>query len=1370
MKSRNPLILLCLLMLAALVSAQDALDRVNVTGESSSTARRLAAADRLVADKNWNEAIDELQRIIDEVGNDLVPVERSRRLVEARRLAHLRLSRLPPEILQQYRGKVDARAKSWLERAQSERDPRWLEKIVNQAFCSTSGQRALDLLGDLAFEQGDFDAAEDYWSRLLPAPKGEGDKPRPPSDDDVVRYPDARLDSARVHAKLLLVRIYRGDHDDLKGAIKEYAQQHKEASGKLAGQTGKYVDILEKLASPARQRERQSAASAWPTFAGNFRRNRVLPDVPLRMDRLPLFEPATWTWNLGTQAEKNVRPSIDAPPEARRLAFYPIIVGDVAVSADARVVRFHDLRSGEQQSWDLIEDGKRELPGLALEVPAAPGLAYTLSAQGGFVYARLGCQKLRPRAENDRKGELDSYLVCLRLEPDAGGQRLVWIEEARKTDRQQGVFFEGAPVVYRGRVYVAQSNYDGGAIATSIACFHADTGAACWRVPVEVCSVHDFGQGQARLRQHLLTLAGNRLVYCSHGGAIVALDADDGARIWARRYASRGPTQLSPRELAPCLFASGRIYVAPADYDRILCLEAGNGALVWESEPPVEAVHLLGVAQHRLIFTTPRDIRALDLADGHTLRDWIKPADGVQLAPCGRGLLAGNYVLWPTVHGLRVLDQQTGRVAPFPVNAHANLLRGNLAASDGCLLLADTHQLHAYVAPGRFLEKRRKDMTAAPSPLNQYHLACAEADAGLVEEALGSFAAVEREAPQELRWQEVPLKQLARGRRHQLLLEAAEEALDAARADPFLERAQAADFLPHERLTAYCGRAERWSATDPARAIASWQAVLADPALRSTTSTRPADQLRRGEELARAAIDALIRQQGRAVFARFERKAHALLEKQQFQQLVEQYPNAAAAIPALKGLAERHEKAGRPGAAAQAYRTLSQRTQDMDDMKAARAGLERVLARQLPAAVTPEWQVPLRRVWSVDLARDEKLLPADDPSSSRPQRIFTLRPTDSVVQLNCRDTAAGKVLWKQVVAPPVLWLGHYQDLVLVAGPNAVSAFRLDDGALVWNWQPAAAGWWQTGPQPGVTRVALVDDRLVFLLGERRLVALNAESGEVAWSRLATNADLALPPPAGRFLAQWLATRGRVLVHTASGKRLLLDSRTGRVLDDATTPGATWPAPPHLVDRHQACIVFNRSKLLLIDLDSDAERWSFETVKPSVTGRPPRLFGYGQSLLVVSDAWQLERIDVKTGKSLWQTGGPRWLEDKAPAWDIAVDDKQLYFVRNQAVQALKLEDGKQAWQLPIDGPRGAWRARMVGPHLVVFADPGNFGAPTRGKVQARAGLFSLFFIDPAEGTLRQRLNFETDQPPQFQWLNDTLVVAAGGQLVCLQSAR
>src|SRR5207302_1947119 len=118
--------------------------------------------------------------------------------------------------------------------------------------------------------------------------------------------------------------------------------------------------------------------------------------------------------------------------------------------------------------------------------------------------------------------------------------------------------------------------------------------------------IHEERSFQPRYRHHLLTLAGPNVVYASHSGALVAVDALTGKHAWAVRYASRGPTisadQPSPRDLAPCVYAAGRLYAAPLDSDRLLCLDPSTGRVVWERDR-IEAVQLLGVGAGRLIFT-----------------------------------------------------------------------------------------------------------------------------------------------------------------------------------------------------------------------------------------------------------------------------------------------------------------------------------------------------------------------------------------------------------------------------------------------------------------------------------------------------------------------------------------------------------------------------------------------------------------------------------------------------------------------------------------------------------------------------------------------------------------------------------------------
>ena len=143
---------------------------------------------------------------------------------------------LPRTALHWYRQRVDAEANALLEQGRRTRSASPLRRIVDELFCSSAGDQALDLLGDLAFERGQFDEARHWWSQLAPLDP-------PPTDS--LRYPDPKVDLVRVHAKQILALIFQGRLHDAQTRIARFQQQHPQAKGDLAAENGLLtVDIL----------------------------------------------------------------------------------------------------------------------------------------------------------------------------------------------------------------------------------------------------------------------------------------------------------------------------------------------------------------------------------------------------------------------------------------------------------------------------------------------------------------------------------------------------------------------------------------------------------------------------------------------------------------------------------------------------------------------------------------------------------------------------------------------------------------------------------------------------------------------------------------------------------------------------------------------------------------------------------------------------------------------------------------------------------------------------------------------------------------------------------------------------------------------
>jgi outer membrane protein assembly factor BamB len=380
------------------------------------------------------------------------------------------------------------------------------------------------------------------------------------------------------------------------------------------------------------------------------------------------------------------------------LPFHPLIASGQVLVADPKMVIAYDLHSGQVSGRYELEAAESDRP-----ISFGDEASFTLASAGDCVYARLGAsaQQLSDR----RPSQCDeTFLVCLDIARDQDNcLKRKWRLRAQDA-RSEPAMFEGPPMVRGDLLYVAVSTFSGVQVISSIECYDAPTGTRIWRQ--KVCEAPAPGLSETPHRQHLLTGAASNIVYCTHSGAIVAVDASSGRRIWAFRYPTKRVARVvgatSSRDPSPCLFAEGCIFAAPADADRILCLDATTGSLLWESQP-IETVNLFGVVEGRLVVTTdswPRGIRALDCRSGFTMRQWFYPDDGQsELPTLGRGLIAADKLFWPTYYGMRVLSvgEDPFRAGEnYYLQSCLNAQSGNCAFGEGYLAIADTNRIRAF--------------------------------------------------------------------------------------------------------------------------------------------------------------------------------------------------------------------------------------------------------------------------------------------------------------------------------------------------------------------------------------------------------------------------------------------------------------------------------------------------------------------------------------------------------------------------------------------------------------------------------------------------------------------------------------------------
>jgi outer membrane protein assembly factor BamB/tetratricopeptide (TPR) repeat protein len=1357
------LFLFLLLVLASPIRGEEK-QAVVLSGESRAAALRLAEARKRLDDRKWSEAIEELQTILNTFGNDLVTVAPNHS-VRVSRLCQIQLASLPAEARKLYRQRYENQAQKKLQQAQAERDVLQFRKIVEDYFCTRAAEKAIDLLGDLAFERGHFDEAEEWWRLLAPLPDVRRDAA---TRGLALVYPDSTADAARGQAKQLLARLFQnpaanaagspGADSEWMSALESYGQRYAKVEGVLAGQKGRYVDLLQTLAEEKKKQVR-SEPEDWPTFAGSPSRGTPIPAPEDILDRLSALcaerQGPTWTFNLEQRSRQAVpasnavsggTPAVNAS-QARTLAFEPIIVGPRVFVADARYVTAFDLRTGQSEEWyDVARDNGGVRPNLKL--PAPPDLRYSLTVAGSNVFVRLGAQDIGaevpapPQPPPRRFGapapgrDNETFLACLNIQPDDKGGHFRW---HIRGIAHENSFFEGAPLAADGLIWIASTRYNGNRCFTAIDCYTADessTPPLRWRC--DVCETSDVKLGEPRNRHHLPTLAGTEIVYCTHNGAVVAVDAVSGCRNWAIRYPRRtAETEATElRDLAPVLFAAGRLYVAPADSDTLLCLDATTGRTLWELER-LRVVHLLGVGQGRLIFTTPTGLRAVWADNGK--HSWSVPDSGGALTPAGRGLLIGDLVLFPTTQPrepgapwresvVYALHQSDGRPADDSAKLH-RLPAGNLAYANGCLVVADRQTLSAFVPQRLLLDTRKSEAQREPnSAAALLQLARAEVDAAHLDTALRTLRRMEdllrREpntsAAKKLLTQSLTVKQ-------KVLLGMAQHAADEKRwtdAENALAQAARLPLSPRYRLHALLRAAQIWrDARQTDRAAAIWETICGDENLRTIP---------------------VVDRQGRpfSVAARLQRAGEG--DKR----------------------ADRH--------------------------------VENVPPRNAAPSL------PLFRTWHVRLSDGEWFL--DGWRACDPELLLT---GSADGRLSCRLTSTGEIHWTCQLPFAPSWAGCHADTILAAGEQGVICFQRDKGQLLWYFPAPETGHYPRAPcdevrvvldpQPPrpLTDFRLVAGRLFFLQNRRRLFALNADTGAVLWDRWAPDGPLLLPFPQGCFSPCYYAGTETVLIQM-SGRRWLLNAPTGQQIHEAAESPDLWRQPPLELDERTLCLSPDHRHLVLLDARTGQCAWTHRPANVTMlSGELPSVLGRDNLLLCVQPAnigHFLQRLDRVSGKDVWPR--PRLLETKtleSGAWTFDAD--AIYTIEDRLLVARSLAEGATLWRRPLRGEDG--QVQRIGDYLAVTPKVCQSEARFRfrsllatvkwdvGPVLALAAICPLSLYDPKSGQLVQRLNFRIESPVRTvsakrriqkegedAWFvrTSSLLANPDGPVICLDTRR
>jgi len=1292
-----------------------------------------------VRDRQWAEAIEIYLRVIQQYGDKVArlprgggksdPAEDSVLYVDVRHFCQRQLVGLPPEARALYRARVDAQAERWYRQGAATGERSLLRRVTDQAFGSSWGDDALDLLGDLSFQDGRFEEALETYRQILADRPGEGSG---------LVYPDPDVDLARVAAKKLLCRAAFSEMPPAGADLAAFDKAFPGSEGSLAGREGPYLQTLSSALKTDHLAPPPQPDGRWPTFAGAASRSRVVPgpvDVGSLQWRVDLERIEQGRMPAGNR--RGIAMAGGPARPDRALSYHPIVLGDQVIVCDDNQIRAYNLNDRPEGlpggpagpvklAWEWHdEDQGGNIPQASKTAVGVP--RFTLTAQGDRVYARMGLTTIPfMNRTGVMGGGSQSYLVA--VDRATEGKRL-WKKPAAEIlpSRKPGdspnrnLGFEGTPVADSRSVYVALTDRRE-QTATYVAALDAETGATRWvRYLGAASSDADnmFGMGMGMgmgvgqfndFGHRLLSLDGPTVYYQTNLGAVSALDAETGAIRWIATYPRLDRAVGTPhdRDLNPAVVHDGLVIVAPDDASAVYAFEAAGGRLVWKTKPlPDEAklTHLLGVAKGRLVATGDR-VLLFDVKNGELKHSW--PDSGHGYEGFGRGLLAGDKIYWPTRNEIHVLDQATGLRSEPPIKLQESFQEtgGNLGVGDGYLIVAQPDKLVVFCQNRRLIQRYREEIAEAPGQAApHYRMAQAAEATGQVELALESLEAAQKLARPSDLIDGQPLRVATRDHRFRLLMkmgDAARGAGDLAAAERRFGQASVTARVDRDRLRARLAEAEaQLDRGEAPSAVATLQGLLSEEPLRAlAVAAEEGRRTIRADLMIGDRLATIVASRGRPVYARFDHDARELLEKgkassdpRQLEEVGRSYPVSEAVPEALLELARLYDTRKRPAESARAYkRLLAAATTD-----ALRARALLGLARAFEAQKL--W-VPARDAYAQALARFPTVS-VDTESAATEVRLGPLvarrlgqppfdRMTGDRAEPNLPVPLSRR--WGRSLDGPV------RPLAADGVPPSTDAGRifLVQGSEVRPVDPAqGVSRWSADLGGTPVWVGYLDDRVIAGT-ETRIMALGLDKGQPLWSfdsatpgsvRRGVNpyarADQAAKPaggPTGK-LHGFRVVGSRVFCLRGDRELIALDGDTG-LIDWSFSPAGGSISTQLLVGPQRVVLQTRKpNAILCLDTATGRRRAEYAQTEDEEWARPPLPMDDDHVVIAV-DRRTVARFDLARGVASWVFRESREMPKNGPPRPFGDSERLLIVHDGSELIRLDAATGVKRWSRPL----------------------------------------------------------------------------------------
>jgi outer membrane protein assembly factor BamB len=936
--------------------------------DSAVAVEKFSLATRMEGLKEWDKAADVYHELLKNYPDRVVPwkldsAKKVYQYISVTPAVQEQLSRWPAEGLSAYRSRFDGEAAAMLDAAGD--DPAKLHGVFSLHFVTDAAKRAGLRLMDIYIERGEFSAAGWIGERMLDW--------HPSLDDE----------RAAVLYRTALAYQLAGDGERAAKRLAELKEKAPQATATIAGQEVVLADSLAtQLKQAARMTAGESSPDNWPMLFGSLDRSRVSSANNFGGARLFSIELPKPTLRNGAAQQRQDLERVNARDLGSGLmtGIFPVVDNGELFFQDNSRIYAVSLESGlPLPGWAATYDGDRNGRYTTNFWPTPRSQQSAVTVTDSKVLAVMGQPDLISMQYTGTYGLRDTRLVCL----DRSSGKELWVARPRDLPEEaaglRNLDLAGSPLVVNGAVFLQARGGKGMQFEDSyVVCFDLETGKfkfasylASANATAQFYDASELGALFDQSVSHMAYAAG-RIYALTNLGAVAAIDVYDGTIAWLDLYPrdvqetnrrlgvirggwgmARSITtspSVRPWTNNPVMVSQGKVFVLPSDGTFVHIYDARSGEETARIALSMfgNADTILGVVGDKLILASRNQIFCVNWPtyDPKKNRDdnlfWASGPFQRQGAPDdsirGRGFVTADSVIIPTAWQLYRISLDKGIITQaYPPGKSASWDDeegpGNVLVTQDRMIIAGpandgTMRVNVYTDLTLAMAKLDAAVAAAPEDVS---LRLRYAEIMFVAGNLDS--AVQRVDEAIAMINSGAARGVSRDRIFTTALTFAQKLAKENRPENaeaiagLFDRAAVAATTPSQQVNYRLSRAALARQNNRApQQMKLYQEILSAPELRNVPVADADGNTRAASDVARTAIDELIRRDATA-YAEYERNATEMLQKasigmdaEQLQEIAAAYPNAAAAPKALLAAAEIYETANNPRVATQVLR------------------------------------------------------------------------------------------------------------------------------------------------------------------------------------------------------------------------------------------------------------------------------------------------------------------------------------------------------------------------------------------------------------------------------------------------------------------